>query len=157
LPRWLAALLAMDAVVLVEGQTGPKEVPLQQLLEGQVEGDISALRVPPEGPNRCWGEAHVARTPADEPIVAAIAVVTVTDDVVQQARVALTGVWPGPVRLAHAPARLVGGPLTGERIQAVADAVAEEVAPEGDYLGSAAYRRAMAGVVTRRALEQCMG
>jgi CO/xanthine dehydrogenase FAD-binding subunit len=33
--------------------------------------------------------------------------------------------------------------------------VEEEVTPRGDFLGSEEYRRAMAGVLTRRALEQC--
>jgi CO/xanthine dehydrogenase FAD-binding subunit len=74
---------------------------------------------------------------------------------VVEARVALTGAWPEPVRLSEAPGMLVGGPLSEERIKAVAAAVEEEVAPQGDYLGSAIYRRAMAGVLTRRALEAC--
>jgi len=103
-----------------------------------------------------WGEAHVARTPADEPIVAAVAVVEVDDSTVHQARVALTGAWPEPARLAQAAAQLVGGPLDEEHIRAVAEAVEEEVAPRGDFRGSEEYRRAMAGVLTRRALAECL-
>jgi CO/xanthine dehydrogenase FAD-binding subunit len=38
----------------------------------------------------------------------------------------------------------------------VANAIEGEVAPEGDFRGSEEYRRAMAGVLTRRALEQCL-
>jgi CO/xanthine dehydrogenase FAD-binding subunit len=98
----------------------------------------------------------VARTPADEPIVAAIAVLALEGDVVRQARVALTGVWPESVRLAEAATRLVGSSLDAKHIQAVAVAVEEEVAPKGDFLGTAEYRRAMAGVLTRRALESCL-
>jgi len=51
----------------------------------------------------------------------------------------------------------VDGPLDPDRIRAVAEAVEEEVAPRGDFLGSREYRRAMAGVLVRRALEQCVG
>jgi CO/xanthine dehydrogenase FAD-binding subunit len=51
---------------------------------------------------------------------------------------------------------LVGAPLDKERIRAVAAAVEAEVSPKGDYRGSAEYRRAMAGVMTRRALERCL-
>ena len=68
---------------------------------------------------------------------------------------ALTGVWEVPVRLAKAPLALVGGPLDEDTIAAVAAAVEAEVAPQGDFLGSEEYRRAMANVLTRRALEQC--
>ena len=102
-----------------------------------------------------WGEARVARTPADEPIVAAVAVVELDGGIVRQARVALVGAWREAARLAEAPSALLGGPLDGERIRAVAAAVEREVAPRGDFRGSAEYRRAMAGVLTRRALEQC--
>jgi CO/xanthine dehydrogenase FAD-binding subunit len=75
--------------------------------------------------------------------------------VVRQARVALTGAWSEPVGLAEAAAQLVGEPLDEKHIQAVADAVEKEVTPKGDFRGSEEYRRAMAGVLTRRALEAC--
>lgn len=155
-PQWVAALLALRATVTVEG----KEMPLETALQ-RVEGDLSTVHIPlPHGGGRegrrWWGEAHVARTPADDPIVAAVAVVEMDGSVVQHARVALTGVWPEAVRLAEAPSRLVGGPLDEDSIREAAAAVEEEVAPAGDFRGSAEYRRAMAGVLTRRALEACL-
>jgi carbon-monoxide dehydrogenase medium subunit len=155
-PQWVAALLAQGATVTLEAEAGPSDVPLELLPEHRGEGAVAALHVPPGGPGRWWGEAHVARTPADEPIVAAFAVVDVRDGVVGQARVALTGAWPEPVRLADAPATLVGGPLDPERIRGVAAAIEQEVVPQGDFLGSEEYRRAMAGVLARRALEACL-
>jgi carbon-monoxide dehydrogenase medium subunit len=153
-PQWAAALLALGATVTVEGNDGPMEVPVESVFQRQAKGAVSALHV--ELGSVRWGEARVARTPADEPIVSAVAVADIDRGVVRQARVALTGAWSEPARLAKAPARLVGGPLDAERIQAVADGVAEEVDPRGDFLGSEAYRRAVAGVLTRRALEACL-
>lgn len=153
-PQWLAALLALGAVVTVE-EAVEAEVPLEDLLENKISDQIAALHIPRRGSHTCWGEARVGRTPADEPIVAAFATVEANDGVVEEARVALTGVWSQPARLTHAPAALVGEPLSRERIQVVAAAVEDEVEPQGDYLGSTAYRRAMAGVLTRRALEAC--
>jgi len=178
-PQWVAALLALGATVTVEGQAGPAEVSLEALLQRRTGGKVSALHIPPGGPGQRRGMAQVARTPADEPIVAAVAVVEMDDPLtgspprlprvlavkvlavagqdgaVRQARIALTGVWPEPVRLAKAAARLVGEPLDEEHIQAVAMAIVEEGTPRGDFLGSEEYRRAMAGVLTRRALEGC--
>jgi CO/xanthine dehydrogenase FAD-binding subunit len=151
MPQCLAALLALGATVTVD-----TEVPLEHLLEDEAKGQVKALHVPIQGPQSRWGEAHVGRTPADEPIVAAFAAVRMDAGVVDQARVALIGVWPQSVRLAEAPGVLVGEPLSGERIRDVAVAVEEEVEPRGDYLGSTPYRRAMAGVLTRRALEACV-
>lgn len=169
-PQWVAALLALGATVTVEGETGPTEVPLETVLQRKTEEKVSALHIPPlfpppkgadrrrsgdEGGGMRWGEAHVARTPADEPIVAAVAVVEMDNGAVQQARVVLTGVWLEPARLAKVPAQLVGGPLDEDGIRAVAEAVEKEVEPKGDFRGSEEYRRAMAGVLTRRALEAC--
>ena len=154
-PTWVAALLALGASVTVETDGKAADLPLETYLKQRVEGRVSALHLPDA--DRRWGEAHVARTPADQPIVAAVAVAELDGSTVRQARVALTGVWPEPVRLAAAPARLVGGPLDEEPIRAVAAAVEQEVDPSGDFRGSAEYRRAMAGVLTRRALQECLG
>jgi len=157
-PQWAAALLALGATITENGQ----DKPLESLPQRKTVGEPATLRVRVGGEIK-WGEASVARTPADEPIVTAIAVVELdhsTDSgqggVVRQARVALSGVWPEPVRLAKAPVQLTGGPLDEERIQAVAEAVGEEVTPQGDFRGSEEYRRAMAGVLTRRALAACL-
>jgi carbon-monoxide dehydrogenase medium subunit len=153
-PQWMAALLALGATVTVEREPEPEEMPLEELLQERVDGEIIALHVRTEGLR--WGYAQVARTPADDPIVAAVACVEMQGGKVRQARVALTGAWSRPVRLATAPGRLVGGPLDEKQIQAVATAVEEEVSPKEDFRGSSEYRRAMAGVMTRRALEQCL-
>lgn len=150
-PQWIAALLALGATVTVDDE----EVPVEAVLRREVEGDVTALHVPLGGDWR-RGEAHVARTPADKPIVAAVAAVRVNDEIVKEARVALSGVWAEPAKLAEAPTAMVGGPLDKGRIQEVATTVEREVAPQGDYLGSEEYRRAMAGVLTHRALEACL-
>lgn len=153
-PRWSAALLAVGAMATMQSENGPEQISVRELLEIKKAVKISRVHIPVDGLS--WGEMRVGRTPADEPIVAAVAAVEVTDGVVSQARVALTGVWPKPVGLARAPGKLIGGPLTQEQIQAVAAEVEGEVEPEGDFRGSKEYRRAMAAVLTRRALEQCL-
>jgi CO/xanthine dehydrogenase FAD-binding subunit len=151
----VAALLALGATVTAEGDDGPAEITLEAMLQDG-GGNLSAVHVPPVGTDVRVGEATVARTPAEAPIVAAFAALEFADGVVRQVRVALSGVWPEPARLAASSALLPGGPLDLARIEAVAAAVAEEVAPKGDFLGSEEYRRAMAGVLTRRALASCL-
>ncbi len=154
MPHWVAALLALGATVTVERDDGADNVALEALVSGRPEGDVHSLHVPWRA-DRGWGEAHVARTPSDDPIVAAFAVVTSSDGVVEEVRVALTGVSSEPVWLTDVGDVLLGHALDRERIAAVASAIESEVQPQGDYLGSEAYRRAMAGVLTRRALEAC--
>jgi CO/xanthine dehydrogenase FAD-binding subunit len=152
-PQWIAALLALDAEVVF----GKRATRLADFLPRSAakQEKLAAVHVPLDVPGRAWGEAHVARMPADEPIVAAMAVIDLADEVVTQARVALTGAWPTQARLAEAAGALVGEPLTDARIAQAAGAVAQEVEPVGDFRGSAEYRRAMAAVLTRRAVQQC--
>ena len=149
-PLWVTALYALGATVTVDDGGSEKVVALAEAGSSRP----IALQVETDGMRS--GEAHVARTPADEPIVAAVAAVKLDGDVVQEARVALTGVWQQAVGLAEAPTQLVGKSLGDDTIQAVAEAVEQEVEPKDDFLGSEEYRRAMAGVLTRRALLACV-
>lgn len=149
-PQWVAGLLAGGAMAHVEG----KAIPLVEVLRTATKQSIKEVCLPIEG--MLWGQAQVARTPVDEPIVFAIAAVKMRQGVVLQAQAALTGVWPSSVGLANAVAALAGGPLTPERISEVSAQVAEEVAPKENYLGSVEYRRAMASVLTRQALQMCL-
>ena len=68
---------------------------------------------------------------------------------------ALTGVWRQHVRLAKASDILIDGPLTEARIEKAVLELKQEVTPRGDFLGSAEYRRAMAVVTARKALDAC--
>lgn len=152
-PQWTAAMLALGATVTIEGETAPEEVPLQAVMERTVGGKPITLHV--NAQNVAWGEAHVARTPADAPIVSAVAGVWKEGGTVRQARLVLTGVWAKPVGMAESIGRLRGRTLDEQAIEDVAQSVEAEVKPRGDFLGSVEYRTAMAGVLTRRALVQC--
>jgi CO/xanthine dehydrogenase FAD-binding subunit len=154
-PMWAAALMAWNAQALFEnGESVPYAAYLHRQARGQ--GRMIGLLIPPEGEGLHWGVAEVARTRRDVPIVAAVAVVALAEGQVQEARVALTGVWKRSADLAQAPSQLVGQALTPEAIAAVAQAIAAETDPRPNFLGSVAYRRAMAEVLSRDALEQCV-
>jgi len=162
-PQWVAALLAWGGTVSVEdgveSEMAAVEIPLADALSQKLAGKIRQLHVPLVAADpsweRRWGEAHVARTLADERIVSVTAVADVAGGIIQAARVALTGVWELPVALVAAAHILPGMSLSDADFAAVAAAVQQEISPRGDLLGSAEYRRAMAGVLTRRALEAC--
>jgi carbon-monoxide dehydrogenase medium subunit len=162
LPEFTAALLAFGAVVIF-ATPDEQRIPLSELgrhLEQPRlprKGVITGVRLDPPSPLRIWGAAHVARTPADAAIVSAMAVLDVgADGMVVKARLALSGVWEEVARLATvASAQLVEGVLDEGRIAEALAALDEEIAPVADYLGSVEYRRAMAGVLARRALEGC--
>ena len=69
------------------------------------------------------------------------------------ARVALGGLGSGPIRAAVTETELQGKPLTPEVIAAAAAKAAEGTDPEGDTYASAEYKRHVATVYARRAIE----
>jgi len=150
-PQFIAALLALGARAVFDTD----EISLADYLRRSqpTQAPFSDLHLPAPSLRRVWGEAHISRTPADEPIIAAWAVLDLEDGVVRQAQLALTGAQRQHARLAQAADRLIGRSLGDELIQQTADAAAQEANPPHNYLGSSDYRRQMIAVLTRRALE----
>ena len=69
------------------------------------------------------------------------------------ASVVLGGLGSGPIRAVATETELQGKPLTPEGITAAAAKAAEEADPEGDTYASAEYKRHVATVYARRAIE----
>src|SRR5262249_32238354 len=112
-----------------------------------------SFAVPTAGSGWCFTE--VARRHGDFALVAVAAVLTLDQEsTIASARLALGGVGPVPVRARAAERVLVGQPATEEvfRAAAAAGAADDALDPEDDLHASAAYRRHLAGVLTRRAL-----
>ena len=74
----------------------------------------------------------------------------------REARIALGSAATTPVRADAAEAALRGQELTPERLREAAQLVAGQVDPISDFRGSSDYKRDMAVVWTRRALEQAL-
>ncbi|MBC7226079.1 MAG: FAD binding domain-containing protein [Thermoflexales bacterium] len=153
----LVLLLALDARLTVY-QPEPSYIPLEGFIEGRDDllrqgALITELFIPsPSSPCR-MGFAHVGRTPRDRPIVCVAAQVEVDGGICREVRLALGGVARHPLRARDAEEFLRGRPLTPENVQEAADRAALPLNPPGDFRGSPEYRRAMAGVLARRALE----
>jgi carbon-monoxide dehydrogenase medium subunit len=71
-------------------------------------------------------------------------------------RVAIGGLGSGPIRAGATEAALQGQALTPELIAAAAAKAAEGSDPDGDSYATADYKRAMAVVYARRAIEQAV-
>lgn len=154
-PEVLLALLALGATVVTRSSADRmREAPLADFLaagsklssdEWLVEVNVASTRGAPVG----GALERVARTPRDEAIFAAAAVVEAADGVCRRARLA---VGPRLQPVAAIEQILEGHAITRESLQAAAEVVTAKVDPIADFRASARYRRAMAGVLARRAL-----
>ena len=154
-------LLAHDAVLEVRGSDGARSVPMSQWTLGYMtpalEPDelLVRVRVPSWPPGHGFGFSEVARRHGDFAMAGAGVLVQMDGDSVRRCSIALVGVDDGPVRLESAEALLTGNPPTPDRLDAAARE-ARDVPGIEDVHASAAYRRKIAVVVTRRALDRAL-
>jgi len=140
--------VACGAVATVIGPGGARRVPADELFLGPLMSAlgedelITSVSFPV--PAR-WGFAEFARRHGDFALVSA-AVAEVAGEV----SIALGGVGGVPVRAVAGERALARGGSVDE----VVAAVRAELSPTGDLHASADYRRALAGELVRRALEQ---
>ena len=154
------ALAALRARVKIYEQPG--EMPLWSEIASQVrtrglKGKLItaiSLNLPPGHIGACYEQ--VARTPADRPIVSAAAVVYENASGALDATVAVGGLLHDLVVIKHKGSQAKPGPLTETVVGAVAQQRVAETAYQSDFLGSAEYRRGVALVLARRALETAL-
>jgi len=113
---------------------------------------VTEIHLPKLPPNTGWGFEEVARRAGDFAVAAVAATVTASDDKIEEARIALTGVAPTPVRAQKAEALLRGEKIETKLIECVIEAVRSVIAPDSDLHASSDYRRHLAGVLTGRAV-----
>jgi CO/xanthine dehydrogenase FAD-binding subunit len=153
------ALLALDASVKLASRRGERIVPLAEFYSGfmstvlEPEELVAEVEVPlPRGMTTVvkHGRLHT-----NTPTIVGVAVHVVKENGrVSEARVALNGVGPHPLRARNAEAAILGSPLDAAAIAAAGDAAAQECDPFTDPISSDWYRRKMTGVFVRRALTQ---
>lgn len=155
-PETALALLALDARLVVHGAAGERAMPLSDYYAtgGMLAMDdlLVAVSVPAQPAGARGALQRVARTPRDQAIVAAACV-----RAPGLLRLAVAGATPRPVRLTAIETELAGKELTADLLAGVASRVEALMDPQGDFRASAEYRRVMAGVVVRRALERACG
>lgn len=158
------ALMTLGARVVLASSGGTRELPVEDLFVDYYEtalepGELlTEVIVPAQPPDaRAVYLKFLPRTEDDYATVAVAALARVENGACAGVRVALGAVAPTPVRATAVEAALEGQPVTADAIRSAAEAVAGQVDPLADFRGSSEYKRDMAVVFTRRALEQALG
>jgi carbon-monoxide dehydrogenase medium subunit len=158
-------LITLGASVVLTSANGQQRVvPVPDLFIDYFETDVqpgeilTELRIPPIPAGA--GTAYLKflpRTADDYATVSVAAVVTPgPNNICQDVRIALGSVGMTPVHATQAEDALRGQALTEENIRAAAATVKDAVDPLDDHRGSAEYKREMAEVFTRRAIQQAL-
>ena len=155
---WGAALLALDAQVVIRGADGDRIVALDEFLLGpfattlEPSDIVTEVRVPDPG-ERAGGTYLKLERKVGDFATAAVAVhVALDNGTIRSAGIAFTGVGPRNAKAADAERSLVGAEPTEENIRAAAKLAAAAAEPWDDHRGSGEYKRNVVRVFTERGL-----
>lgn len=155
-----ATMLALGAEVVAVGPKGERVIPIDAFFKGLFETALAPdeilteIRVPVPPPRSGGAYAKLERKVGDFATAGAAAQVTLSaDGTVERVGLALTNVGPTPVRAAAAEAWLRGKRPDAAALAETARLAAEAASPRADRRGSVEYKREMARVMARRALE----
>jgi CO/xanthine dehydrogenase FAD-binding subunit len=153
-------LLALDAELVIQGVGGRRSIGLAEALAGDRligESEIIAEIVVPV-PSGAAAYERLARRAANSPAVVAVAARVRRDGgTVAEARLALGAVGPRAFRATAAEEMLTGSSGDAAAIAQAVEAVVAACEPADDPVASAWYRRRMAALLARRALESVLG
>jgi aerobic carbon-monoxide dehydrogenase medium subunit len=155
-----AVLLAAEGTVTVRGAGGEREVAAADLFQDFLttavgEGEILTSVTLPAMDGYGFGFEKFNRRKEDWAMVGVAAwVKKAGDGSCEDVRIGLTHMGSTPLRATAAEAALRGGALDAASIAAAAEQAAEGTEPPADLNASAEYKRHLARVLCRRALEQ---
>lgn len=158
-------LIALGATVKATSADGSRVLPLDQFFTDYYETVLNPEEIVteifiPKLPANSGGAylKFLPRTADDYATVSAAAVLTLdkSHKIISDARIALGSVGVTPIRATAAEDVLRGQPIKPEAFAEAGEKAKEAVDPVSDFRGSAAYKKEMAGVFVRRALEKAL-
>jgi carbon-monoxide dehydrogenase medium subunit len=154
-----AVLLAYEGSVTVRGDSGQREIAAADLFEDFLttsvgDGEILTEVRLPALDGYGFGYQKFNRRKEDWAMVAVCALVKrAADGSCEDVRIGLTNMGTTPLRATAAEQALRGKPLDAQSIAAAAEQAAEGTDPPADLNATEEYKRHLARVLTRRALE----
>lgn len=159
----LAPLIADRASVHLYGLQGSRAMRVEDFVTGAgktaLEPDelVSRITIPAPAPHT--GKAYIKHGRRVQMELATVGVavsITVERGHCTDVGIVLAAVGPTPIRATHAEALLRDRPISEALVLQAAHAAMEDARPISDVRASAAYRREMVSVLTRRAIAQAL-
>jgi len=155
-----ALALALEANLIAHGPAGKRAIAAADFYLGYLTSSLATDEIlaeaqfPAPPPRMKWSFLEVSRRHGDFAMVGIVAGLSLGPERVSiaDARLVYFGVGATPMRTRLVEQALLGQPPGADVFAAAAEAASEAIEPEDDVHASAAYRRHVAGALTRRAL-----
>jgi aerobic carbon-monoxide dehydrogenase medium subunit len=157
-----ACMVALNATIIIRGQTGERRVAAEEFFTGIYETVLSpqellvAVELPVEHNDSVHFFCEFARRHGDYAIVGLAAQAIVEGDVFADLRLAFFAVGDRPV-LARAAKKLINVAITPAMFSDASTALGEELDPQDDQQASASMRRHLAKVLLSRCVCALLG
>ncbi len=151
-----AAILALEAELVIQGPDGKRTVAAQDFFHGFFETEVgpgeilSEIRIPKQTGGSSYQKF---RHPASGYAVCGVAAVLEAEgETISKCRVGITGVAGGAYRAAGVEEALEGQPFSAEAVAEAANAAEDGIDALSDPFADEEYRRQLARTLTKRAL-----
>ena len=156
-----SVMCALEGEIVIQGPKGERTIPALEFFKDYLFTDlepqevVTEVRVPKLGSNTGWSYKKFSRRSQDWAVVGVAAVVEKSDGNIDSARIGLASMGSTPLRASAAEQALSGA--SGDQIAEAANSADEGTSPGSDDAASAEFRRHLARVWTRRAVEEALG
>jgi carbon-monoxide dehydrogenase medium subunit len=155
-------LLVLDAVLVVKGPDGKREIPMESFFQGPNYTVMNRnellleIRIPPcsEKTGSSFFKLRRPQTAIDMAVVNVATSLTCERKSCKSARIALGSVGPISFRVKKAESLLAGVELNDKIIQEAAATATQRARPIDDIRATADYRKRMVRVLVQRSLEK---
>jgi aerobic carbon-monoxide dehydrogenase medium subunit len=155
-----SVMCALEGELVIQGPDGERTVPALEFFKDYLFTDlepqevVTEIRVPKLGSNTGWSYKKFSRRSQDWAVVGVAAVIEKSNGGIDSARIGLTSMGSTPIRASAAEQALSGA--NADQIEEAANSADEGTSPASDNAASAEFRRHLARVWTRRALEEAL-
>lgn len=155
-----STLMALDASFVVKGPNGERSVAVGDFFKDYLMSDLAPdeilteVRVPKLSAGTGWSYQKFTRRAMDWAVVGVAAVVEKSNGSIGTARIGLTNMGSTPLRATAAESALSGADPGS--VAEASNSADEGTSPSSDIAASEEYRRHLARVLTKRAVEEAL-
>jgi len=154
-----ALMIALDASFVLTGRQGQRSVKADGFFLGLYSNQLAAdeiltqIRIPIPDPGTGWSYQKLKRKTGDFATAASAVVLQMKGTNVARVAIALTNAGPTALKAKVAETSMIGKPINEASLSEAARLAMSICDPSPDQRGDAAYKTAMCGEMTRRALQ----